>query len=74
MPEIGGKPLFSIGKLAARDRLARELMAEVLAECRACGMGADHTFHTPASECQGCKAPDDHHEYAPWELIESSQF
>jgi len=26
-------------------------------------------LHTPASECKDCKAPDDHHEYEPLDLL-----
>jgi hypothetical protein len=57
--------VLSIGKDAARNRLAKELVEEVLAECTICEQGADYHLHTPASDCVECKAPHEHHNYSP---------
>jgi hypothetical protein len=33
--------------------------------CSRCGEPASDLLHQPASECIGCKAPHDHHDYRP---------
>lgn len=60
--------MISIGKDAAKNRLGRELVDEVLAECRVCCYEETHTFHEPASECTSCLRPTDHHAYQPWDV------
>lgn len=57
--------LVNIGKGAAKNRLAAELLDEVLRECKVCQCEKAHTYHMPVSACKGCKAPRDHHAYQP---------
>ena len=57
--------MISIGQDAAKNRLARHLVDEVLSECVVCEGIADHPFHAPAETCKECKAPQDHHTYQP---------
>lgn len=51
------------GACAACLKRIIQFAIESADKCARCGYNKDHNFHTPASECEHCKSPKDHHKY-----------
>lgn len=59
----GNRLLNTHGACDTCTQRAIEIAIEAANKCAWCENEPEHYFHQPASDCDGCKAPHDHHKY-----------